>query len=89
MVDHSEYSVADGAYCRNCESGIAGGAVCAALRSIDVHERGDQPGEGIDHPGGEKVNEEPFRVIRPEIPEPADCASVDEAAEVTDCESMG
>jgi len=89
VVDHSEHSVAGGAHGRNSESGITGRTVCAALRSIDVHERADQPGEGIDHPGGEKVYVEPFWVIRPEIPEPADCTSVDETAEVTNCESMG
>ena len=89
MVDQSEHGVAGSGHGRNCESGIAGGAVCATLRSIDIHERRDQPGEGIDHPGGEKVYVEPFRVIRPEIPEPADCASVDDAADVTNCESTG
>jgi hypothetical protein len=41
VVDHSEHNVTDGAHGRNCESGITGRAVCAALRSIDVHERGD------------------------------------------------
>jgi len=60
----------------------------AALRTIDVHERRDQSGEGVDKSSEEEIGEEPFGVIRPVIPEPADYACIGDATGVTDRESI-
>jgi hypothetical protein len=89
IEDHGEHGVDGGARGYDYENAIAGCTVCTVLCGIDVHERGNQPGEGIDQPGGEEVDVKPLGIIRPKIPEPADCACINTAAEVTNRESMG
>jgi len=58
----------------------------AALRTIDVHERREQSGEGVDKSCEEEVGEEPIGVIRLAIPEPADYACIGDTTDVTDRE---
>ena len=89
VVDHCEHGIDGGERAYNSKSGRAGRAVLAVLCTIDVHERRDQSGEGVNQSCEEEVGEEPFGVIRPVIPEPADCACIGEATDVTDRESIG
>jgi hypothetical protein len=63
VEDYGEYSVDGSAHGYQCESGSAGRAVCTTLGSIDVHERGNQPEEGVDQPSGEEVDIEPIGIV--------------------------
>ena len=89
VVDHCEHSIDEGARACNSKSGRAGRAVLTVMCTIDIHERRDQSGEGVYKSCEEEVGEEPFGVIRPVIPEPADCACIGEATDVTDRKSIG